>query len=133
MRPYLSIIIPYYNSSDTIERLLLSIKGSKHAPSYEVIVVDDGSLPSLSFRPQSRNPDGSRVKPGMTVRTIRFDRNHGPAVARNRGVAKARGKFVVFLDSDVELFGDTLHNIATIYKDDPDIVALTGVWVKEKP
>lgn len=56
----------------------------------------------------------------------------GPAVARNRGVDQARGKFVVFLDSDVELFGDTLSNLAKIYTDDPDVVAVTGVWVKEQ-
>lgn len=56
----------------------------------------------------------------------------GPAVARNRGVEKAKGEFVVFLDSDVELFADTLANIGRIYQDDPDIVALTGVWVKEQ-
>jgi len=36
----------------------------------------------------------------------------------------------VFLDSDVELFPDTLANLARIYQDDPDVVALTGVWVK---
>ena len=121
MKPYLSIIIPYHNSSETIEKLLLSIKGSKHAPSYEVILVDDGSTEKFS----------SEIK-HLPIRMLRFDRNHGPAVARNRGVRVARGKFVVFLDSDVELFGDTLHNIAKIYTDDPDIVALTGVWVKEQ-
>ncbi|OGG14390.1 hypothetical protein A2875_03485 [Candidatus Gottesmanbacteria bacterium RIFCSPHIGHO2_01_FULL_46_14] len=130
MKPYLSIIIPYHNSSETIERLLLSITRSKNAPSYEIIVVDDGS--TVSFRPPSRNPSGSRVKPGMTIRTIRLQRNMGPAVARNRGVEKAKGEFVVFLDSDVELFADTLANIGRIYQDDPDIVALTGVWVKEQ-
>ena len=90
MKPYLSIIIPYHNSSETIEKLLLSIKGSKHAPSYEVILVDDGSTEKFS----------SEIK-HLPIRMLRFDRNHGPAVARNRGVAVARGKFVVFLDSDV--------------------------------
>jgi GT2 family glycosyltransferase len=54
----------------------------------------------------------------------------GPAVARNRGVESAKGKFVVFLDSDVELFPDALANLARIYTDDPDVVAVTGVWVK---
>jgi GT2 family glycosyltransferase len=38
----------------------------------------------------------------------------------------------VFLDSDVEVFPDTLVNIAKIYTDDPDIVAMTGVWVKNQ-
>lgn len=118
MKPYLSIIIPYHNSLETIERLLLSITRSKSPPTHEVIVVDDGSREKFTTR--------------FDVRIVRLDRNMGPAVARNRGVRVARGKFVVFLDGDVELFGDTLHNIAKVYKDDPDIVALTGVWVKDQ-
>jgi GT2 family glycosyltransferase len=36
------------------------------------------------------------------------------------------------MDCDVEAFPDTLARITAIYGDDPDIVALTGVWVKEQ-
>lgn len=68
----------------------------------------------------------------MTPKIVRLPRNQGPAVARNRGVAAARGEFVVFLDGDVEVFPDTLYQIAKVFKDDPDVVALTGVWVKEQ-
>lgn len=153
MKPFFSLIIPYHNSTDTIGRLLGSIQGSKKAPSYEVIVVDDGSNSNQEFRitnhgrgltsfiPDSRFliPDSSKrkqqrpsVRIGFPLRTVRLGKNLGPAVARNRGVAVARGKFVVFLDSDVELFADTLHNLAKIYTNDPDVVAVTGVWVKEQ-
>ena len=66
------------------------------------------------------------------LRTIRFITNKGPAIARNRGVAAAKGKFIVFLDGDVEVFADTLSEIARVYEEDPDVVALTGVWVKEQ-
>lgn len=114
MKPFFSIIIPYYNSSETIERLLGSIKKSKGAPPYEIIVVDDGS--------DVRYPKAS----------IRLAKNKGPAVARNRGADVAKGKFLVFLDSDVEVFLDTLKNLAAIYLDDPDVVAVTGVWTKEQ-
>ncbi len=119
MKPFFSIIIPYYNSADTIGRLLLSIQKSKKAPAYEVIVVDDGS--EKKCKEQS-----------VTCKVVRLKTNHGPAVARNRGVKVARGKFVVFADSDVEFFPDTLANLSKIYEDDPDVVAVTGVWVKEQ-
>lgn len=137
MRPYLSIVIPHYNAPEKLERLLISLGKSKKAPPFEVIVVDDGSTVPLSFRPPSRNPEnqkhGSRDKPGMTMtRIIRLPHNHGPAVARNRGVKAARGTFIVFLDCDVEVFPDTLFEIAKVFTDDPDVVALTGVWVKEQ-
>ncbi len=128
MRPLLSLIIPYHNSQDTIGRLLASIAHSKKAPAYEVIVVDDGSTQKFSIF----NLKFSIKRKKFSIRTVRLDHNKGPAVARNRGVSVAKGKFVVFLDSDVELFPDTLHNLAKVFLDDPDVVALTGVWVKEQ-
>ncbi|MBU1326654.1 glycosyltransferase [Patescibacteria group bacterium] len=118
-KPYLSIVIPYYNAPDNLERLIASIQKSKGAPPYEVIVVDDGSEEELKVKSEK-------------LKVIRLKKNRGPAVARNRGVAVARGKFVVFLDSDVEVFADTLANIASVFRDDPDVVALTGVWVKDQ-
>lgn len=119
MKPYLSIVIPYYNAPDKLDRLLWSIRKSKNSPPYEVIIVDDGS--PVPFKVQHPK-----------IHSIRLLKNHGPAVARNRGVDAARGTFIVFLDCDVEVFPDTLAQIAKIYQDDPDIVALTGVWVKEQ-
>lgn len=128
MKPYLSIIIPYHNSSETIGKLLASIFSSKGAPGFEVIVVDDGSAEKFDVK-------SLKLKLGKQrnlIRVINLRSNLGPAAARNRGAALARGKFLVFLDSDVELFPDTLHNLAQIYLDDPDVVALTGVWVREQ-
>src|SRR3972149_8781762 len=119
MRPYLSLVIPYYNSAETIGRLLTSIAKSAQAPTFEVLVVDDGSR--LPMR-KDYMPDVCRQR-RLAVRFVRLVRNVGPAVARNRGVARARGKFIVFLDGDVELFSDTLHNLAKGFQDDPDVGA----------
>ncbi|OGG09740.1 hypothetical protein A2154_00060 [Candidatus Gottesmanbacteria bacterium RBG_16_43_7] len=134
MKPYLSIIIPYYNAGDTIGRLLETIFKSKNAPPFEVIVVDDGSrdkfqIPKSKFQTKRKNILKSK---NYQLKAIHLKMNLGPAAARNRGAKAARGKFLVFLDSDVELFPDTLHNLARNYRDDPDIVAQTGVWVKEQ-
>jgi glycosyltransferase involved in cell wall biosynthesis len=117
MKPYLSIIIPYYNNPSGLEALLASLQKSKKAPAHEIVVVDDGSQPALT-------PHGYRI--------VRLKSNRGPAVARNRGVRAARGEFIVFLDGDVEVFPDTLAQIAKVFQDDPDVVAATGVWVKEQ-
>jgi glycosyltransferase involved in cell wall biosynthesis len=133
MKPYLSIIIPYHNSEKTIDALLTSIITSKNAPLYEVIVVDDGSqtkfsISNFQFPKKIRNEKGIR----KIIRAYRLNGNKGPAAARNRGAKMARGEFLVFLDSDVELFPDTLQNLSRVYLNDPDVVALTGVWVKEQ-
>ena len=133
MKPFFSIIIPYHNSMDTTGRLLGSIQKSKQAPSYEVIIVDDGSTEPV-IPAQAGIQSKQRWIPGQARndKILRLPRNMGPAVARNRGVNVARGKFIVFADSDVEFFPDTLANLAKIYKEDPDVVAVTGVWVKEQ-
>jgi len=133
MKPFFSIIIPYHNSAETTKRLLGSIQKSKKAPSYEVIIVDDGSTESV-IPAQAGIQSKQRWIPGQARndKILRLPRNMGPAVARNRGVNVARGKFVVFADSDVEFFPDTLANLAKIYHEDPDVVAVTGVWVKEQ-
>lgn len=141
MKPYFSIVIPYHNSSKTIDRLLSSISQSKAAPLLEVIVVDDCSKDTflvprswiLGRKYKELGAKNSYLRPKTyTLRTIRLQANLGPAAARNRGAQAAKGKFLVFLDSDVELLPDALHNLWQIYKEDPDIVAVTGVWLKDQ-
>ncbi len=127
MKPYLSIIIPYYNAPGKLESLLTSIAKSRNTPYFEVIVVDDGSSQQLTVN--SKQLTGRQRAP---ISIIRLPHNKGPAIARNRGVKAARGEFVVFLDGDVEVFPDTLSQISKVFTDDPDVVALTGVWVKEQ-
>jgi len=167
MKPYLSIIIPYYNAPEKLGMLLRSIAKSKKAPPFEVIVVDDGSKRVLSadiwlsaevgmakflhrqspvhypsmgaVEPRPSDDASNRHTPPRfsqsiieRIRVLRLLTNKGPAVARNRGVTAAKGEFVVFLDGDVEVFPDTLAQIAKVFADDPDVVALTGVWVKHQ-
>jgi len=131
MKPYFSIIIPYHNSQDTIGPLLTSIALSKQIPVVEVIVVDDGSEEKFLVH-GSWVAEGKRRTTNYELRTIRLKANQGPAVARNRGARVAKGKYLVFLDSDVVLLPDALHNLWKIYEDDPDITAVTGVWMKHQ-
>lgn len=131
MKPFFSLVIPYHNDFDSIGRLIQSIVVSKRAPLYEIIIVDDGSERKLTADSLQLSAKKYHSLKRM-VNIIHLLRNKGPAAARNRGASQAKGKFVVFLDSDVVLFPDTLANLAKIYTDDPDIVAVTGVWVKEQ-
>lgn len=127
MKPYLSVIIPYFNAPNKLERLLATLKKSIKPPPYEVIIVDDGSKRPLTGNSLQLTKTGQK-----TIRVVTLKTNRGPAVARNRGVNAAKGEFVVFLDGDVEVFPDTLREIAKVFVDDPDVVALTGVWVKDQ-
>jgi len=116
----ISIVIPVYNSWDTVELLLRSLQKSIYK-NFEVIIGDDASRTEKPKELLRRN---------LTI--VRLPLNMGPAAARNVAAKKAKGKVLVFLDSDVTVYPDTLGNIAKKFTDDPDLTALTGVWDKHQ-
>lgn len=127
----LSIIIPCYNSLNKIEGLLYSINNSRHVRKgdYEVILIDDSSTDgTVNFV-----KNNLKKWPKLThLKIIELKKNLGPAHARNIGVKYAKGEIVLFLDADVILFPETLNRVIKLFKTDPDLFALTGVWDKEQ-
>jgi len=115
--PYLSIIIPAYNASAHLSKLLLSIKKSTFK-NFEVIVGDDSS--------------NEQYLVDKGIKIVRLTRNKGPAAARNVAAKRAKGEVLVFLDSDVQVYPDTLKKIAEKFKEDHDLTAVTGVWDKHQ-
>jgi glycosyltransferase involved in cell wall biosynthesis len=85
-----SVVIPLYNKAPHIEATLESVLAQHIAP-LEVIVVDDGSTDGGDRLVESFSNKG--------VRLIR-QKNSGPSVARNTGVAASRSDYVAFLDAD---------------------------------
>jgi glycosyltransferase involved in cell wall biosynthesis len=86
----ISIIIPYFNRANTVERCLRSI-GLDQGRDIEVIIVDDCS-------------DQPYAAPGHAgVQVHRLARNMGPVAARAVGAARATREFIMFFDSDDEL------------------------------
>jgi len=124
MKIFLSIIVPCHNSQKTIGPLLLSINNSRfnNFANIEVIVVDDASTDDTLKVIQSLRP---RLK--FILSTIVHKINLGPAKARNHGVKKARGRFLLFLDSDVALKPKTLNNIYQLINNGKT-KAFTGIW-----
>ena len=98
----ISILIPMYNSKNTIERCINSIINQKTKYSYEVIVVNDGST------------DGS-VKLLNKIKTnnvkIINQSNKGIAYTRNVLLENANGKYIAFLDSDDYFNGDFIEKM----------------------
>lgn len=86
-----SVIIPVYNPGKLIQRCLDSILAQEGEYSYEVILVDDGSTDdSEALILAYQNPHFIFLK----------QENAGPAAARNKGIAMAKGTFLTFIDAD---------------------------------
>jgi glycosyltransferase involved in cell wall biosynthesis len=84
-----SVVIPTYNRLDMLLRVLGALEAQVAAPSFEVIVINDGSSDGTAEALEGRK--------GITFRT---QPNGGPGRARNHGVSLASGRFVVFIGDD---------------------------------
>jgi GT2 family glycosyltransferase len=121
-RPYLSVIIPVKNGHKVLPRMLDTLsKSDLPRETWELIVVDDGS-----------SDDSPAISSGYADLVIRLPgRSRGPGYARNRGVERARGDCVLFLDSDVLVKPDTLSRVAATMSSRPDIDAVFGAYCDE--
>lgn len=95
-----SIIITAYNYEKYIERAVRScLDQSLQNSQYEIIVVNDCS---------SDNTKKILENYADEIRVFHLEKNSGLSVARNFGVKKAKGQFVVFLDADDYIQKDLL-------------------------
>ena len=88
--PSVSVIIPAYNSQDTILEAIASVFNQTFTD-LEVLVIDDGSTDNTCE--YVRSIDDDRLK------LLSYE-NGGVSVARNRGIANAKGEYISFLDHD---------------------------------
>jgi glycosyltransferase involved in cell wall biosynthesis len=96
-----SIVIPTYNRSATLERSIASCQRQSY-PVQEIIVVDDASTdstPTLLSHLATYCPN---------LRYIRLPCNQGAQYARVEGVLASRATWIIFLDADDELTPDSI-------------------------
>lgn len=88
--PKVSVVVPTRDRHASLVRTLAALERQEGAPSFEVIVVDDGSEPPVESAQLPRPP---------RLRVIRGS-GQGQGSARNLGLAAARGEIVLFTDDD---------------------------------
>jgi len=101
-----SVIIPVYNSQKYIGRCLRSLKTqSLNKKNFEVIIIDDGSRDHSIDEITKQKIDNFNI--------IKNKKNFGLPRSLNIGILKARGSFVVRIDSDDWVHKDFLNILST--------------------
>ncbi len=111
--PTVSVVIPTYNSADTVARAIDSALGQTVPPT-EILVIDDASSDDTAAR--------LAAYADRSVRHIRLGQRGGAAHARNAGIAAATGDFVAFLDADDEWLPAKLARQLDLFEQDPSLV-----------
>lgn len=91
----LSIIIPAYNAENYVARCIDSILKSIDIDNYEILLVDDGSI--------DRTVEIAALfakEKGIDFLKIIHQKNARQGAARNHGIAKASGQYIMFVDVD---------------------------------
>lgn len=112
----LSVIIPVYNVEKYVEECLRSVI-LQNKQYIEIIVVDDGSLDNsyqICAKIKSLYKD-------IEIQLIRQP-NQGLSVARNTGLAHAKGEYVLFLDSDDMLSENAIDYLVDCIEEKPDMI-----------
>ena len=122
-----SFIIPAYNASNTIVRCLDSIYAlALNVADFEVIIIDDCSKDNTIAVVEEY------AKQHTNITLLRQAENHRQGAARNRGVAIAKGKYVVYVDSDDESDKGVLQALQLAEEHNLDMVAMHYTNVDER-
>lgn len=113
--PIVSVVIPSYNGEGFLVETLRTL-AAQTLTDWEAIVIDD------------RSTDGTRALvrgwPDPRVRLIERAENGGPVLARNTGVAAARGRYVAALDQDDLCLPERFARQVAWLEAHPDVVLL---------
>ncbi|MEP7209470.1 MAG: glycosyltransferase family 2 protein [Alphaproteobacteria bacterium] len=122
--PRVSVIICTRNRANALRESLESVRvaASSGGPYAELVVVDNGSTDGTSELVEAWARD---VPPELPVRLVREPRT-GLSIARNTGVAAARGEIILFTDDDCRLEPDYLLKLADVYADQTGPIIIGG-------
>ena len=88
----ISVIVPVYNSEQTLHRCIDSILGQTYR-NFELLLINDGSKDRSGEICDEYASNDSRI-------SVFHQENSGPSAARNFGLTQAKGQYIVFQDSD---------------------------------
>lgn len=120
MNPMISIIIPVYNAAKTLERCVESLIYGTFSD-IEIILVEDCS-------PHDNSWEICRTLESKyeSVSAIQNATNCGVSYTRNHGLSAARGKYVLFVDSDDWVSSEYAEKLLMAGIENPDALVISG-------
>ena len=109
MQSLVSILIPVFKSEDFIENTMETVKNQDYQ-NLEVILTNDFT-PDKSAQIVENFISKNKLS---NWKLIHLERNSGLSVVRNNGLENAKGKYIYFLDSDDELYPDTISRLVNL-------------------
>jgi glycosyltransferase involved in cell wall biosynthesis len=116
-RPLVSVVIPAFNVGRFVGDALKSVLAQGY-PALEIFVVDDGSSDDTCEVVERYANDVTLIR----------QKNAGAAVARNEGIARARGKYIALLDADDFWLPGKLHHQVAHLESHPDVGMCCTGW-----
>lgn len=104
-RPGISVIVPVYNAQRTLPRMVGCILDQTFSD-FELLLIDDGSTDGSLVLCRKLSQKDARIRVFESIHS-------GPAVTRNLGIMKSRGRYLAFFDADDYVELDMLEELYT--------------------
>lgn len=114
----ISIIVPIYNGEETIERCVKSLINQTFKD-IEIILVNDGSTD------KSLDICSKLSKVNESIKVFTQD-NKGQSAARNLGIKKSTGKYIMFCDCDDTVSSKWCENLYQVIKKENNVLPYSG-------
>lgn len=119
----ISVVIPMYNSHNTILKCIESVVNQDFGGETEIVVVNDGSKDESQKIVENYIAENPSVK----LKLIN-QQNGGVSKARNTGIKNASGKYIAFLDSDDAWFPNKLSTQMQVMENNKDVDFLAAAF-----
>ncbi len=117
----ISIVIPVYNCEDKLNRCIESVLNQSYC-NFEIIIVDDGSIDNsynICLKLQEKD---TRIR-------LFHQKNKGASAARNYGLSKVEGDYVMFIDADDFIEFDMLITFIDAVKETNADYIMTSFYI----
>jgi glycosyltransferase involved in cell wall biosynthesis len=103
-KPLVSVLVPHYNQARFLRECIDSVRAQTY-PDIEIVVIDDASTEAEAAAVLDEVADLDRVD------VLRLTENGGPSRARNAGLERCKGRYILPVDSDNLLLPDAIERL----------------------